>query len=106
MASPPNGGKSTLTTTGETMSNLRDVVGLSVPYGKSNSQYQTEFDPTTATVWGYFNPRGSACYSLSLLKDIREHDGALAANAGQIEFEGALRPVHYYVTGSGSGGGG
>jgi DSF synthase len=75
-------------------------MGLCVPYGRSSSQYQTEFEPATATVWGYFNPRGTACFSLGLLKDIREHDGTLALNAGQVEFEGSKRQVHYYVTAS------
>ena len=84
----------------DTLSNLRDVVGLCVPYGKSSSQYQTEFEPATGTVWGYFNPRGTACFSLGLLKDMREHDLALARNAGQVEFAGALRPVRYHVTAS------
>ena len=80
--------------------NMRDVAGLCVPYGRANSQYQTEFDPTNATVWGYFNPRGTACYSLGLLKDILSHDQKLVANAGRVEVDGAMQEVHYYVTGS------
>jgi DSF synthase len=82
------------------MSNLRDAVGLCVPYGRSNSQYETEFEPATGTVWGYFNPRGTACYSLGLLKDILAHDQQLAANGGQVDIEGVSQAVNYYVTGS------
>ena len=82
------------------MSNMCDAVGLCVPYGRSNSQYQTEFEPATATTWGYFNPRGTACYSLGLLKDILSHDEKLTANAGHVEVEGVMQEVHYYVTGS------
>ena len=82
------------------MSNLRDAVGLRVPSGKANKQYQTEYEPATGTLWGYFNPKGTACFSLGLLKDIRERDDALAANGGRVEYEGALRPVNYYVCGS------
>jgi DSF synthase len=82
------------------MSNMRDTVGLCVPYGKANSQYQTEFEPATATTWGYFNPRGTACYSLGLLKDILAHDEKLVANGGRIELDGALHEVQYYVTAS------
>ncbi|OGA38656.1 MAG: enoyl-CoA hydratase [Betaproteobacteria bacterium RIFCSPLOWO2_12_FULL_68_19] len=82
------------------MSNLRDAVGLCVPYGKANSQYETEFEPATGTVWGYFNPRGTACYSLGLLKDILAHDQALAANGARVDVEGAMHEVNYYVTGS------
>jgi DSF synthase len=80
------------------MSNLRDAVGLCMPYGKTNSQYETEFEPATATAWGYFNPKGVACYSLGLLKDMRTHDERLGANRGRIEIEGELREVNYYVT--------
>ena len=80
--------------------NMRDVAGLCVPYGRANSQYQTEFDPTNATVWGYFKPRGTACYSLGLLKDILSHDQKLVTNGGRVEVDGAMQEVHYYVTGS------
>jgi len=82
------------------MSNMNDVFGPRLPYGKVNSQYQTEFEPANSTVWGYFNPKGTACYSLGLLKDILEHDTKLAANGGQVEIADSLHPVHYYVTGS------
>lgn len=82
------------------MSNLCDALGLTIPYGKTHSQYETEFEPATATSWGYFNPKGVACYSLGLLKDMRAHDERLAANRGRIEIEGEMREVNYYVTGS------
>jgi DSF synthase len=80
------------------MSNLRDAIGLCIPYGKTNSQYETEFEPATATSWGYFNPKGVACYSLGLLKDMRAHDERLAANRGRVEIDGEMREVNYYVT--------
>ncbi|HEX6689639.1 MAG TPA: crotonase/enoyl-CoA hydratase family protein [Burkholderiales bacterium] len=82
------------------MSNLQDAVGLCVPYGKVDSQYQTEFEPATGTVWGYFNPRGTACFSLGLLKDIRAHDCALASHDGQVEVEGEMSQVSHYVLAS------
>jgi len=82
------------------MSNLRDAVGLTVRYSKPNSQYETEFEPASATAWGYFNPKGLACYSLGLLKDMRAHDERLAANHGRIEIDGETREVNYYVTSS------
>jgi DSF synthase len=83
------------------MSNLRDTMGLCIPYGKANSQYQTEFEPATGTLWGYFNPKdGTPCYSLGLLNDILEHDQAMMANRCQLEIEGMTYPVHYYVTAS------
>jgi len=83
------------------MSNMRDAVGLCLPYGKQASQYETEFEPATGTVWGYFNPKdGVPCYSLGLLKDILEHDQKLAQNGGKVEVEGAMHEVNYYVTAS------
>ena len=83
------------------MSNMRDAMGLCLPYGKANSQYETEFEPATSTVWGYFNPKdGVPCYSLGLLKDILEHDQQLVRNGGKVEVEGALHEVNYYVTAS------
>jgi len=82
------------------MSNLRDAAGLCVPYGRRNSQYETEFEPANGTVWGYFNPRGTACYSLGLLKDILAHDQALVQNGCRVDIDGELHPVNYYVTAS------
>lgn len=82
------------------MSNMNDAIGLRTRYGKSKSQYETEYEPATGTLWGYFKPKGNACFSLGLLKDIREHDSALAANGGRIEVDGELQKVNYYVLGS------
>jgi DSF synthase len=82
------------------MSNMNDVIGLRVPYGRSNTQYQTEFEPATQTIWSYFNPKGTSCFNLGLLKDMRAHDQHLAANRGSIEIDGSAQQAHYYVTGS------
>jgi DSF synthase len=82
------------------MSNMRDMMGLCVPYGKADSQYETYFEPASSTIWGYFNPRGTPCFSLGLLKDIRAHDSQLAVSGGQVELEGQQHQVDYYVCGS------
>jgi DSF synthase len=82
------------------MSNMRDAFGLRLPYGKTTSQYLTEFDPATGTAWGYFNPKGTPCFSLGLLKDIRQHDEALAANGGRVEISGEMCKVNTYVLAS------
>jgi DSF synthase len=82
------------------MSNLRDAVGLCIPYGKANSQYETEFEPATSTIWGYFNPRDTACFSLGLLKDIGAHDDELARNRGQLQIEGQAYQANHYVLAS------
>ena len=79
------------------MSNLRDAVGLCVPYGRANSQFDAEFEPATGAIWGYMNPRGTPCFNLGLLKDIREHDAALERNGGRVLAEDTWHEAHYYV---------
>jgi DSF synthase len=79
------------------MSNMRDVVGLRIPYARPKSQFDTEFDPSTGTIWGYMNPRGTPCFNLGLLKEIREHDAELEANRGSILIDGACYQARYYV---------
>jgi DSF synthase len=79
------------------MSNMHDVAGLRLPYGNTRGEFDSEFEPAISTVWGYMNPRGTPCFSLGLLKDIRQHDAALQANGGRIEIDGTWHPVRYYV---------
>jgi DSF synthase len=79
------------------MSNMNDAVGLRIPYGNTMGQFDTQFEPGISTAWGYMNPKGTPCFSLGLLKDIRAHDAALQANGGKIEVDGAWQPVRYYV---------
>src|SRR5258706_3245996 len=62
------------------MSNMKDAVGLRIPYSRPNSQYETEFVPATATAWGYFNPKGLACYILGYLKYMRAPDDRIGPN--------------------------
>jgi len=82
------------------MSNMNDVFGPRLPYGKINGQYQTEFEPGTGAIWGYLNPKGNACFSLGLLKDIHAHDSALVANDGKVEVGGVHQKAEVYVLGS------
>ena len=82
------------------MSNMHDTMGLCIPYGSPNSQYETEFEPATGTAWGHFNPRGTACFSLGLLKGMFTHDERLAANRGRVEVGGEMLQANYYVTAS------
>ena len=79
------------------MSNMNDAIGLRIQYGNANGTFDTEYDPSSATVWGYMHPKGSACFSLALLNDIRAHDAALESNGGMIEAEGTTYPARYYV---------
>ena len=83
------------------MSNLRDTVGLRIPYGRAGSQYETQFEPATGTLWGYFNPaRGAPCFSVGLLKDIAAHEEAFAAAGGRLALHGETYEVNHYVVAS------
>jgi DSF synthase len=79
------------------MSNLKDAIGFRTSYGDPQSQFTTEYDEATATAWGYMNPRGTPCFSLGMLKDIRAHDAALEQSGGCVEIDGTWKPVRYYV---------
>ncbi len=82
------------------MNQMTEIANLRSPYGRSGTQFDVEFDPENNVIWGQFNPRGTACFSLGLLNDIRAHDGTLEMNKGKVMFEGELRDAHYYVVGS------
>jgi DSF synthase len=86
------------------MSNLRDAMGLCLRYGKANSHYETEFEPATGTIWGYFNPPSTPCFSVQLLKDIAAHDEPLATNRGRVEIDGETHEPSHYVLASRSPG--
>jgi len=82
------------------MSNMYDAMGLCIPYGRADCEYQTEFEPALGAVWARFNPKGVACYSPGLLKAMCAHDAQLTADGGRVEVDGELRQVNYYVTAS------
>lgn len=82
------------------MSNMNDAMGLCVPCSEPNSRYESEFEPALGAVWTYLNPAGLPCYSLEMLKAMIAHDQRLIANGGRVEFEGEMRQVNYYITGS------
>ncbi len=86
------------------MSNLKDAVGLRAGYGDPRSEFVTEYDESTGTAWGWMSPRGTPCFTLGLLKDIRAHDAALERSGGCVEIDGTWKPVRYYVGASRSSG--
>lgn len=79
------------------MSNMHDAIGLCVPYGKADGQFDTQFEPATATIWGYMNPAGAPCFNPGLLSDIRDHDTALESNGGRVLVDGEWLQARYYV---------
>ena len=84
--------------------NLSEILNLELPkkfsYGQRNAQFDLEFEPETGTIWSWFNPTGTPCFSLGLLHDIRAHDSMLETNKGSVPHAGVLRKANYYVVGS------
>ena len=39
---------------------MTEIANLRFESGSKGSSYQVEFDPTTGTIWGFFNPSGTA----------------------------------------------
>src|SRR3990172_5649693 len=60
-----------------TMQQAAKTAAVIAANDRLNSQYEVEFDASTGTLWGYFNPNGNPCFSLGLQADIRAHDSAL-----------------------------
>ena len=82
------------------MSNMNDVIGLRAPCAKTYRELEFEFEPASGTLWGFMNQRGNACFNLGILKEIGDHDRALTANGGRVEFAGDLHLVNWYVAAS------
>jgi DSF synthase len=58
----------------------------------AQAQYVTELEPSARTLWGWFCPVGTPCFTFRLLDDIRRVDAAIEA--------GAEPEMRYYVLGS------
>jgi DSF synthase len=82
------------------MNQMTEIANLRLPCSGENSNYDVEFDPTTGTIWGFFNPKGTPNFSLGLLADIRAHDSALEKNHGTVQFAGEMVNANYYVAAS------
>ncbi|MFM9972294.1 MAG: crotonase/enoyl-CoA hydratase family protein [Burkholderiales bacterium] len=79
---------------------MTEIANLRFPCVRPGTNYDVEFDPTTKTIWGFFNPKETPCFSLGLLADIRAHDLALAENRGVVNVAGQFHEANYYVAAS------
>jgi DSF synthase len=79
---------------------MTDVIYLRSPYGVRGTEYEVEFDPGRGIIWAFLNPRGTPCFSKSLLHAIRQHDELLEQNGGKVFHDGSLHDARYYVMGS------
>ena len=68
--------------------------------GARPTQFEVDFDREYGVIWGMFNPKGTPCFSLGLLNDIRAHDEQLELNKGRVLYEGEVHEARYYVAGS------
>lgn len=82
------------------MNSLTEIANLRLSSGLPANQYEIEFDPESRTLWSFMNPRGTPCFSLSLLNDIRAQDSMLELNKGHVFFEGKMVRASYYVIAS------
>lgn len=73
---------------------------LAVQRSLNLTDYETEYDPDYAILWGFIKPQAGPNVTLKLLEDVRQHDRLFESNGGRVFFEGDYRPVNYYVAGS------
>ena len=73
---------------------------LAVQRSLNLTDYETEYDPDYAILWGFIKPQAGPNVTLKLLEDVRQHDRLFEANGGRVVFEGDYRPVNYYVAAS------
>ena len=76
------------------------VQHLGVQHSLNLTEFETEYDPEFAILWGYYNPHGGPNVTLKLLEDVRKHDRLFKSNGGRVFHDGEHRPVNYYVAGS------
>ena len=73
---------------------------LAVQRSLNLTDYETEYDPEYAILWGFIKPQAGPNVTLKLLEDVRKHDRLFESDGGRVFFEGEHRPVNYYVAGS------
>ena len=76
------------------------VQHLAVQRNLNLTDYETEYYPEYGVLWGFMNPQAAPSVTLKLLEDVREHDRLFKSNGGRVYYEGAQRPVNYYVMAS------
>ncbi|MEK7877294.1 MAG: crotonase/enoyl-CoA hydratase family protein, partial [Pseudomonadota bacterium] len=73
---------------------------LAVQRSLNLTDYETEYDPECAILWGFIKPQAGPHVTLKLLEDVRKHDRLFESNGGRVFYEEEHRPVNYYVVGS------
>lgn len=60
-------------------------------------QIELEYDAELKALWTFMKPVGAPCFNPGMLNEIHTSDRLFEANRGQIEIDGALRPVEFHV---------
>lgn len=76
------------------------VQQLAVQHSLNLTEFETQYDPDNAILWGFYSPQSGTHASLKLLEDVRKHDRLFESNGGRVFHEGQHRPVNYFVWGS------
>ena len=76
------------------------VQHLAVQHSLNLTEFETEYDPEYAILWGFCNPQSAPIATLKLLEDVHRHDRLFEHNGGHVFYEGEQRRVNYYVAGS------
>jgi DSF synthase len=64
------------------------------------SMLEVSADPAHGVVWQRMKPAGRPCYSMELLRQMRQHDASLQASGGVVLAEGDIFQARYVVYGS------
>jgi DSF synthase len=64
------------------------------------SQVDVRFDASSSTIWAYMNPAPRACYTETMLHELRAFEQMLEVNAGRVRHAGESRAVRHMVLAS------
>jgi Enoyl-CoA hydratase/carnithine racemase len=63
----------------------------------SHGDLDVEFDHATNSVWAFMNHKGRPSFTLSMMKNVRDHDATLETTNCKVAIGGVCHDVDYYV---------
>jgi DSF synthase len=73
---------------------------LRYPTSARFSQFETQFDSASNTLFWWMRPRGRPCFTARFLRDVEAFERDIQERAGHIEVQGKTQRVWNYVVGS------
>lgn len=61
------------------------------------SQVDVRFDPSSGTIWSYMNPAPRACYTETMLLELRALEAGIESTGGRIQHEGEFHQARQMV---------